>query len=188
MTFTSGKASGAMVGYGWVALGTADTITSPTCGATKAAITNATPCAADPNWSGTGLCMTGSVPALAATNPDYAGNYGVEVGVSATDPATGGLGQSFSSISIAVSGSPSTGLRALVHRVGDPDSTSYCLPYASGAMTLTSFTTACYTPATPGTALTAADVPNIDKVAIQVPSTTTAITVTSLCITGITFQ
>ena len=40
-----------------------------------------------------------------------------------------------------------------------------------------------------GTAFTAADVPNIDRVILLAPSTQTAeITVTSLCITGITFQ
>jgi hypothetical protein len=175
-----------MVGYGWVSLGTGDILTSPTCGATNAAITNAAPCATDVNWSGTGLCMTGSVSALAAANPDYSGSFGVEVGVTSTN---GGLGQSFASITIAVAGSPSTGLRALVHRVGDPNATSYCLPYASGAMALTSFSTACWSPDAPGTALTPADVPNIDRVILLVPSTQTAeITVTSLCITGITFQ
>ena len=33
-----------MTGYGWVALGTADSITDPTCGTGKTLITNAAPC------------------------------------------------------------------------------------------------------------------------------------------------
>ncbi|MGA9657387.1 MAG: hypothetical protein WBP56_10200 [Polyangia bacterium] len=191
VTFASGKAAGAMTGYGWVALGVSDTISDPTCGANKAAITNAAPCAADPNWSGTGLCISGSVPALPAapTSTDYSNNWGVSVGVNATDTTpSGGLGQSFSSVTITVSGSPSSGLRAMVHRKGDADATSYCATLTSGtAMPLTSFSTTCYTPASPGTAITATDVPNIDKISVQVSSGSAAIPVSSLCITGITF-
>ncbi len=131
--------------------------------------------------------MSGSIPALDATTPDYSGNWGVLVGLNSTDPAGGGLGQSFTSISIAISGSPSSGLRAKVHRKGDSSSVDYCAPYTTGAIPLTSFTTTCYDTAKPGTAITAADVPNIDQVGIQVSSGTTAITVSNLCITGITF-
>jgi hypothetical protein len=123
---------------------------------------------------------------LAATNPDYSGNWGVSVGVNA-DTAAGGLAQSFTSMTIAVTGTPSSGLRAVVHRKGDPDATSYCFAMTSGAMTLTSFNTKCYDTPADGVALTAADVPNIDKISVQVSSGTAAITVTSLCITGITF-
>jgi hypothetical protein len=191
VTFSSGKGVGAMVGYGWVALGSADTISDPTCGPSKAVITAAAQCLTSANWnSTTALCVTGSVPALAATNPDYSGNWGLSVGVNAGDPAgTTGLGQPFTSIAITVSGSPTTGLRAIVHRKGDADATQYCYPLTSGtAIPLTSFSTTCYTSASPGTAITAADVPNIDKVSVQVSSGTTAIAVSSLCITGIAFQ
>jgi hypothetical protein len=184
VTFAAGKAQGAMVGYGWVALGSLDSITDPKCG--TAAITAAAPCTTSTTWSSpSSLCISGTVPPL-GTPPDYTGNWGVSVGVNA-DTALGGLGQSFSSITIAVSGSPSTGLRAMVHKKGDPDATSYCATLTSGAMPLTSFSTTCYTPAAPGVAITAADVPNIDKISVQVSSGTTAITVSSLCITGITF-
>jgi hypothetical protein len=187
VTFASGKAAGAMTGYGWVALGTADTISSPTCG--TATITNAAPCLTSTTWnSTTALCITGSVPAL-GTPPDYTGNWGVSVGVNSTDSTpSGGLGQSFSSVTITVSGSPGSGLRALVHRKGDPAATSYCATLTSGtAMPLTSFSTTCYTPASPGTAITTTDVPNIDQISVQVSSGTAAITVSNLCITGITF-
>ncbi|MGO9289587.1 MAG: hypothetical protein ACLQIJ_12655 [Polyangia bacterium] len=187
VTFASGKAAGAMTGYGWVALGTADTISSPTCG--TATITNAAPCLTSTTWnSTTALCITGSVPAL-GTPPDYTGNWGVSVGVNSTDSTpSGGLGQSFSSVTITVSGSPGSGLRALVHRKGDPAATSYCATLTSGtAMPLISFSTTCYTPASPGTAITTTDVPNIDQISVQVSSGTAAITVSNLCITGITF-
>jgi len=186
VTFAAGKAVGAMTGYGWVALGTADSVTDPTCGAGKTPITAAASCLTSTTWSSTtGLCISGSVPAL-GTPPDYTGNWGVSVGVNA-DAAGGGLGQSFSSITIAVSGTPSSGLRAMVHKKGDPDATSYCAALTAGAMPLTSFSTTCYNTATPGTAITAADVPNIDKISVQVSSGAAAIAVSSLCITGITF-
>jgi hypothetical protein len=187
VTFASGKASGAMVGYGWVAMGSADSVTDPTCGPGKTPITSATPCTTSTTWnSPTALCITGNVPAL-GTPPDYTGNWGVSVGVNADTIVGGGLAQSFTSITIAVSGSPSTGLRAVVHKKGDPDATSYCATLTAGAMPLTSFSTTCYNTATPGTAITAADVPSIDKISVQVSSGAAAIAVTSLCITGITF-
>jgi hypothetical protein len=133
--------------------------------------------------------MTGSVPALAATNPDYTGNWGVSVGLNATDPAGKGLGQSFTSVTITTTGVPSSGLRAIVHLAGDTDSTQYCSPMTSGtAIPFTSFSATCWDTAAPGTKITAAQVTNIDKIAVQVTSTTSAITVTDLCITAITFQ
>lgn len=186
---SSGKASGAMTGWASVALGTADTITDPTCGTTKAAITNAAPCNTTTNWSASGICMSGSIPALAATNPDYTGNWGISVGVGATDPAGGGLGQSFTSVTITVTGTPTTGLRAVVHRVGDPVSTTYCAALTSGtAITFTTFAVDCYNgTAAVGPFITAADVPNIDNISVQVSSTSSLITVTNLCIASITF-
>jgi hypothetical protein len=189
VTFASGKAQGAMTGYGWVALGSADSITDPTCGGI--AFTSTTNCAAT-TWdtaNPSALCMSGSVPALSAVNPDYTDNWGVVIGVTSTaSTPSGGLGQSFSSIAITVTGSPASGLRAMVHRKGDPDTTSYCAAMTSGtAIAFTSFNTKCYDTPPDGVALTAADVPNIDEIYVDVPSITTAITVTNLCITGITF-
>ena len=187
VTFAGGKAVGAMVGYGWVALGSYDTITDPTCGATKAAITNAAPCATDPNWSATDkLCITGSLPALPAspTTADYAANYGVVVGVNAGDP--GVLGQAFTTITIATAGLPTSTVRAQVHVKGDPDGNSYCMAYSASAMTLAKFATDCYNTA-PTALIAAASIPNIDKVSLEAVSSQTATTVTSMCITGITF-
>jgi hypothetical protein len=107
--------------------------------------------------------------------------------VNATDPPTAGLGQSFSTVTITTTGGPASGIRAQVHKLGDPDSTSYCLTLTSGTpMTLTKFATDCYATAPVGL-LAAADVQKIDKISVEVFSASTAITVTSLCITGITF-
>ncbi|MGB8296484.1 MAG: hypothetical protein WCG85_13740 [Polyangia bacterium] len=188
VTFSTGKAAGAMTGYGWVALGSADSLTDPTCGSTQ--FTSTTNCAAT-TWgtaNPNGLCMSGAIPALAATNPDYTGNWGVEVGVNATATPGGGLGQSFSSIAITVSGTPTSGLRAMLHRKTDPVGQGYCAAMTSGTpIPFTSFNTKCYDTPADGTALTATDVPNIDQVGVQVSSGSAAITVSSLCITGITF-
>jgi len=178
-----------MLGYGYVALGSLDSLTDPTCGTAKAAITSAAPCKADTQWTGTDkLCISGNVPALDATTPDYTNNWGVSVGLNSTDPAGGGLGQSLSSVTIATSGTPSSGLRAIVHLKGDSDSTQYCAPLTTGAMAFTSFSATCWDTAKPGTAITAAQVTNIDKIAVQVTSGSAAIPVSSLCITGITFK
>jgi hypothetical protein len=78
-------------------------------------------------------------------------------------------------------------VRAEVHRKGDPDATLYCAYVTSGsAVSLTSFSTECWAPGT-GTTLTAADVPNIDKIALQIPSSFTAIAVQNFCMTSIEF-
>lgn len=188
VTIANGKGVGAMIGYGWVSLGSKDTITDPTCGA-GTAITSATACATT-TWSTTdSLCVTGSIPALPATptDSDYTTNWGLSVGLNATDPAGSGIGQAFSSVAIDVTGSPTTGLRAQVHVKGDPDGTSYCYSYTTGALPLAKFAQDCYNTA-PTKLIAAASIPNIDKVMIQVSSGTAAITVAKLCITKITFS
>lgn len=172
VTFASGKATGAMVGYGWVALGSADTITDPTCGATKAAITNLALCATNPNWS------------AADTSTEYGANYGVVVDVNAGDP--GVLGVAYTTITIAASGLPTSTVRAQVHVKGDPDGTSYCMTYSASAMTLAKFATDCYATA-PTALIPAASIPNVDKVSLEAVSSQTATSVTSMCMTGITF-
>ena len=188
VTFTTGKAAGAMSGWAFVAMGTTDTVSDPTCGTAKALITEAAPCATTTNWSTTAsLCVTGSVPIADA--PTYA-SWGLSIGVNASATDGVGLGQSFSSVTIAVTGSPLTGLRATVHKAGEAAKVSYCATLTPGtAIPLTSFITDCYNgTAAIGTKITAADVPNIDKIGVQVSSGTVAIPVTNLCITGITFS
>lgn len=131
--------------------------------------------------------MTASIPALDATKPDYVGNWGVQIGVDSTD-AKGSLGQSLASVTIAISGSPTSGLRAKLHLKGDAEGSDYCAEYTTGAIAFTSFTKTCYDKTTPGAAITAADVTKIDQIGLQVPSGSAAISVSSLCITGITFK
>jgi hypothetical protein len=176
-----------MTGYGWIAYGTATTaITEPTCGTEK--FTSTTKSCAATTWATKdSLCISASIPALDKDKPDYTGNWGVMVGLDATD-AKGSLGQSFASVAIAVTGSPTSGLRAKVHLKGDAEGTDYCQAYASGALAFTSFTKTCYDTAAPGTAITAADVTKIDQIGVQVTSGSTAIDVKSLCITGLTFK
>jgi hypothetical protein len=191
VSFSNGKGQGAMTGYGFVALGKADTLTDPTCGPSKTVISFATPCAADTNWSSaSALCMTGSIPAMPASpSPtDYVDNWGVMMGLRATDPVGGGLGQSFTSVTFGLNGSPTSGLRATVHRKGDTDSTSYCAPMTSGLpIPFTNFVTDCYNTAPVGARITAADVANIDQIAVEVVSGSSAIAISNLCITKITF-
>jgi hypothetical protein len=180
-----------MTGWGWIAMGQLDSASSPTCSGT--AITKATPCASGTSWaSASSLCLSGSIPALPAApvQTDYDNNWGLQIGVNATNAEpTGTLGSNaaaFTSVTFNVTGTPSAGLRAMFHVSGDPDTKSYCANMVSGtAMMITSFNTACWDGS--GTALTAAQIPNIDKAGVQVSSTATAITVTSLCLTGITF-
>jgi hypothetical protein len=186
VTFSAGAAVGPMTGWGWIALGSLDTATSPTCGGTP--ITNAAPCMTSTSWEATdSLCITGSIPALPASpvQADYDANWGLQIGVNANADDTIAIGQTFSTIAVTLTGSPLTGLRVELHRQGDPAATTYCANNTGSAMKLTSFNTACWDGS--GTAFTAADAPNIDKVGIQVSSTAAAITVTDLCWTQIVF-
>lgn len=186
VTIRDGQALGAMSGYGWVALAALDTVTSPTCGGV--ALTAATPCLSGMQWSRpNALCVSGYIPALpaGATDTDFDTNWGIAVGVNA-GPAGHAIGRPFATIAFDVSGTPTVGLRAKVHRKGDPAEIDYCLDVLpSVPVSLTSFNTRCWDGT--GTFLAAADVPLIDVVGVQVPSRSTAITVTDLCFAGVTF-
>jgi hypothetical protein len=186
VAFCNGQALGAMTGWGWVALGSADTLSDPTCDTGKAAITFDAPCLANTNWNkADALCMSGSIPALDATDPDYTGNWGVQIGVNAKDP-NAGMGTSWKTLTISVSGTPTSGLRAVVHKNGEDDTKGYCLAMTPGEpMAITDFKSECWLDA--GDALTEADSASIDKVGVQVTSTATAITVSDLCMTKIEF-
>jgi hypothetical protein len=188
--FCKGKAVGVMSGYGWVALGSADSLSDPTCDTAKAAITASAPCKANTNWSKTdALCMSGQVPALPEepTDTDYADNWGIQIGVDAKSPKAAMGGESYKTITLSLTGSPSVGLRAVVHRSGDPDSTSYCADALTPGkpMPLSSFNTKCWDSS--GDDLADADVPNLDKVSVQVTSGEAAVTVTDLCLSKIEF-
>jgi hypothetical protein len=134
VNFCNGKAQGAMTGVGWVTLGSSDSISDPTCDTDKHAITKANACTTTTNWSSSdGLCTSGSIPALPATpvQSDYDNNFGIEIGVNTSQPSDAGaggptLGGSYTSVTFTVSGTPTTGLRAQVHRLGDGDKGVFC--------------------------------------------------------------
>jgi hypothetical protein len=130
------------------------------------------------------LCITGLIPPLppSPTASDYSDNWGIIVAANCTDPP-GPLGSSFRTINISCSGSPSSGLRAVVHRAGDPDGSNYCADMTANApISFTAFNTACWGGA--GTALTLADVSNLDWIGVQIPPGSSTIK-TNLCLGGI---
>jgi hypothetical protein len=149
-------------------------------------ITASTPCRADTQWSSvTGYCITGEIPALSSPS-DYDNNWGIMVGVNATaDEPTDPIGQPFSWIALGISGSPIDGLRAVVHRHGDPAETLYCFDgVASGEqLPITKFNTACWDNG--GRSLTVSDSAQIDKIGLWVPSGSAPITVSNLCLNSI---
>ena len=187
-TLVAGRAQGAMSGYGWVAMGALDSVTSPTCDGRP--ITSASQCTGAINWAtGSNLCITGFVPAL-PTNPsaaDYSDNWGILFAVETTEPPGGGLGVSYRTATFILAGSPSTGLRATVHRKGDPEGTNYCAFITAGiSVPFTLFNTACWDGT--GAWLSLSDVPNLDWIGIQVSSVVaTPIKVANLCLNAIIF-
>ena len=187
--FCNGLALGAMTGWGWVALGAGDTLSDPTCDTAKAPITKAASCPANTNWNqADALCMTGLIPALPPTplDSDYKSNWGVQVGVNAKDPNAGMGGSAWKSVTFSMTGSPTSGLRAVIHKSGDPEDTGYCALMKPGtAIPITTFNSKCWDSS--GDALTESDGPNIDKVGVQVSSTAAEIKVDNLCLTKLEF-
>jgi hypothetical protein len=175
-----------MTGWGWVALGALDVITDPTCAGVP--ITKAKPCFTSPSWNSlTALCISGSIPALPAApvQSDYDNNWGIEIGVNANPDDTVPIGEAYSTIAVSVTGTPTVGLRLILHRLGDPGNIAYCAGYTGATMKLTSFNTRCSDNS--GVFFTAPDAPKIDKVGVQISSTFSAITVTNLCLNCIIF-
>jgi hypothetical protein len=181
VTFSAGKGQGAMTGDAFVSCGTADIITSPTCGTGRAAITPANPCPSDTNWSAPDrLCISGVIPARSTSNG------GLQIGLNSTKPAGGGLGQSFFSVTIGVSGAPTAPLRVTIHALGGD---THCANWtdSTSAIAFNSFTKTCQDPEHPGTTFPFSDVSMIDQITVMVPSANTWVTVTDLCITKIEF-
>jgi len=191
VTIANQQAQGAMTGFGWVAFAALDTVTDPTCRSPLGPMPYGTACG-DTAWSSpAAYCITGFIPAVPspATDTDFSNNWGIQIGVNATPIAGGILGQPFSSLAVSMTGMPLTGLRVTMHRKADPDATNYCADFTSGtSIPFVRFSTTCWDATKPGTYLLAADVPNIDKIGIQIPSVVgSPVTVTNLCLTGITF-
>ena len=189
MTISNHQAQGAMTGYGWVAMGALDSVDDPTCNSPLGPITNGMTCD-DTAWSSpTAYCMTGSTRALPTptSDSDYAQNWGIQLSINATPGNPGGpLGQSFSALTVSMTGSPSTGIRVLVHRISDASGANYCASWSPGtAIPFTSFNTTCWNSL--GKYLTPTDVATIDQIGVQVYSDSVPISVKNLCVTGITF-
>ena len=126
ISFSNGRGNGVVDGWAWVALGSKDSLGSPTC--LGQPITSAAPCMTATTWaSPTNLCIQGMIPALpvAPSASDYDTNWGIMVSVESHDPPAP-LGASFAALLPMVSGSPTVGLRAIVHRWGDAESVNYC--------------------------------------------------------------
>ncbi len=192
--FKDGKAEGAMTGFGWVALGMLDILTDPTCDTDKHAIDSAHACTTTTNWStSNSLCISGTIPALPAMpfQSDYDNNWGIQIGVNTSEPPGVTLGKTPTSVTITVSGSPLTGLRAEAHVKGEPAGQTYCADLMSGqAIPFSKFNLECWNgdAASPSKALSSDNIQNIDKVGIQVSSTATEIEVENLCLQSIAFQ
>jgi hypothetical protein len=186
VTFKQGLAIGVMTGYGWPNWGlVGDVVTDPAC---LGGVSSSSPCTITAPWnSPTALCVSGTIAALSTTptQPDYNGNWGIEIGVYASTDGSA-IGMPYTSINVSVSGTPTDVLRVIAHRKGDAITTQYCAAYTGSAIPFASFNTACWNGG--GTALLAADVPNINWVAVEVPSSTTAISVNNLCLKSITFN
>jgi hypothetical protein len=187
VTFSAGSAEGAMTGPGWVAMGPMDAVKSPSCGGVP--ITSSAPCMTSTTWnSPNALCVTGYIPALPAfpVQTDYDNNWGIDLCANATQFPGGTLGAYYGTIAIDLTGTPTTGLRLMVHRKGDLDATWYCAFLMSGTpIRFASLNSACWDGT--GMAFASADVPNIDRVGVQMPSAATAITLNNLCMTRIIF-
>jgi hypothetical protein len=213
VNFWKGRAQGIMTGYAYIALGASDTVTDPVCAEDPKDLATTRPITGGP-WGSciyggtcptTGqtvwnapdrLCITGSIPKV--VGGDYNGNWGLEIGVNTKDPpatsaGSGTLGKTYTHMTFTTTGTiepANTAIRPVIHLVDMAcDANPYCATMsASGkAMTLTSFNTKCWDGS--GTALTAADIPNIDKIGIQIWSDTANVyTVTDYCLTGIQFD
>jgi hypothetical protein len=189
VTFSSGRAVGVMNGWGWVSLGRDDVVTSPTCDSDGRYVTSTSPCSGTTNWaSADGLCVSGTIPAVLGN--DYNSSWGIQIGVNVTELSDGTLGRSYSTIALSTAGTvspPGASVRAELHRSGDPTGSMYCAEIVPGRpVSLSSFNTSCWDGS--GTWLQPADIPNIDKVGLQVSSSdTTAYTLSNFCWTGIVF-
>jgi len=189
--FCKGSATGMMKGAGWVALGQDDKISDPTCGGTE--ITKAAACTTVTTWNADDkLCLSGSIPALPATpvQTDYDNNWGVQIGINSSEPTGTNLDASaYAGVTFNITGSPMAGNRAMIHVSGDPDATTFCANFVSGTkVALTSFNTKCWDNS--GDYLNVKrtdDLKKIDKMGVQVSSTSAAITVDKLCLTSIAF-
>jgi len=208
VNFCNGRAQGIMTGYAYIALGKLNTATDPVCApdssvpdttrAITAEGTDPGPCpiTGTTKWKhANDLCISGKIPVV--EGGDYVSNWGLQIGVNTVDPpatdSTGTLGdKGYTTIALTTTGSiepANQAVRVVIHLLGmAADANPYCatMPSSGRVLTLTSFNTACWDGT--GTKLTEADIPNIDKVGIQISSDDKSeYTVTDYCLQGIQF-
>jgi hypothetical protein len=155
-------------------------------------------------WNSTSaLCITGTIPKVQGT--DYTDDWGLQIAMnSSTPPADSSgnghtLGTTYSTITYDITPEAitptNTAIRAIIHLVSQECyANPYCatIPASGAVLTLTDFNTECWTSTKCTTAtclqLGAADVPNIDKVGVQISSdTANPYIVTNFCLNSITF-
>jgi hypothetical protein len=197
VTFSQGKAVGAMTGFGWVAQGAATSLSSPTCAGVP--LTADKPCSTDFTWSSeSALCVSGTIPRLTGTMPDFGTNWGVMIGVNAGLLELGSgtlppLSRSFSNVNFHFSGRvvPATGvIRGWIHVSGEPDGVSYCANIISGApIALMSFSTECWGGSPTSLLLEPEKIPLIDKIGVQIVSDmASSYIISNVCLNEIVFQ
>ncbi|HJX66047.1 MAG TPA: hypothetical protein VJ860_19080 [Polyangia bacterium] len=153
--------------------------------------------------SSSALCITGTIPKVQGT--DYTSDWGLQIAMNSSSPPADSsgngrtLGTTYSTITYDITPEAITptnnAVRAVIHLVSqlcyaDP----YCatIPASGAVLNLTDFNTECWNgPACTTVAckqLTAADVPNIDKVGVQISSDTGNVyTVNNFCLNNIKF-
>jgi hypothetical protein len=174
-TFTSGSGlavsgnyvtSGSLKGYGWG-------FTTPVGGGDGVNCTTGT---------FTNLCMSGTLGAD-STYKTVAG-LGFNVNqASSGDPNGSAYASAITSVTYSYSGSTTNGVRLQVS-----DATSdYCttLTASSGTIPIASFVTNCYTGGTPQTPFSGS---GLTKIQLIVPGSTSAVTITNLCLDSVSVQ
>jgi hypothetical protein len=149
------------------------------------------------------LCITGTIPKVQGT--DYTSDWGLQIAMNSSSPPADSsgnghtLGTTYSTITYDITPEAITptnnAVRAVIHLVSQQCyDNPYCatIPASGAVLTLTDFNTECWNgPACTTTAclqLKATDVPNIDKVGVQISSDTGNVyTVNNFCLNSITF-
>jgi hypothetical protein len=153
--------------------------------------------------SSSALCITGTIPIV--QNGNYTADWGLQIAMNTSTPPADSsgnghtLGTAYSTISYDITPAAvtptNTAIRAIVHLVSQPCyEDPYCatIPASGAVLTLTDFNTECWNgPACTTTTckqLAPTDVPNIDKVGVQISSDiVNAYTVTNFCLNSVTF-
>jgi hypothetical protein len=190
--FKDGRAQGLMTGAAWANIGDQDTLESPTCGINHETIDYRHPCADDFVWpTSDRLCVRGRIPSLPLQPiSDAPDNWGANLGVNAAAPndSVGALSASYKNVAFTFSGTPNNGLRAIIHRKGDPAWVTYCMDglVSNKALVLTKFSTKCWGD-TSSVDLAPKDVTKIDQIGVEIPSRASDVDL-DFCLTRITFQ